>query len=128
MRRLAAAVVLALAAIGPARADDAEFKFCGALLSGTDKTSAETVFTRGADGVFHGRYTFKEAGGDVAGLLSPGSPGAPGEWLFVWHDKYGEGALDVRFSTDMSHFIGKWGPSGKAPSLPWNGGPCPGTS
>ncbi|WP_205586437.1 MULTISPECIES: hypothetical protein [unclassified Rhizobium] len=98
--------------------------YCGKLLSNGSLVDVETSLQVDMEGHISGTYRFDDDGTTTIGALSE-IGAAPGtKRVLIWFDKYGTGALSIRFDPSYTRFEGLWGPHGSLPSYTWNGGNC----
>ncbi len=72
--------------------------------------------------ILSGTYAIFEASGKTTGKLSGFRETGPREGVFTWHDAYGQGTLNIRFSDDYRSFEGRWNPQGNSETGgTWNG-------
>ena len=99
--------------------------YSGHTFSGTRPIASETTFVAGPGGALLGTY-----------WLAPAAPGLPRDHGQLrncqvmaerqvrcnWHDRFGAGVFEARFSPDFARFDGQWG-TGERTSmhLIWNG-------
>ena len=114
------ATLLALVLL-PAAAQAETRTYCGALVSGGHKVTAETDINTNADGSMTGTYSFVDKSHVSNGTLAPAKPLGHNTFRFIWTDEFGSGQLELRFNADSSAFAGKWGDGSSKPRLMWNG-------
>jgi hypothetical protein len=73
--------------------------------------SMELDFTSG--GAIEGDYGFSEHGARHAGRLDACTVTRPFAIACRWHDKNGDGALEMIFARDLGSFVGRWNRDGE---------------
>ncbi len=83
-------------------------QYGGRIISGGGPlpSSVELEFTGAGD--ITGEYGFSQSGERVEGRLDACAVMRPYAISCRWHDRNGEGALEMVFSRDLSSFIGRW--------------------
>ena len=74
--------------------------------NGPMPTSIELDFTIG--GAIEGEYGFSERGERHLGRLDTCTVTRPLAIACRWHDKNGDGALEMIFARDLGSFVGRW--------------------
>ena len=69
-------------------------------------SSLELEFAPG--GAISGEYGFSQSGERVEGTLDACSVMRPFAIACRWHDRFGEGALEMVFARDLASFVGRW--------------------
>lgn len=69
-------------------------------------SSLELEFTSG--GAISGEYGFSRSGERIEGTLDGCSVMRPYAIACRWHDRFGEGALEMVFARDLASFVGRW--------------------
>ncbi len=88
-------------------ADSAGF-WRGPVVSGDQIGTVETNFSVAADGRLAATYHISVPD-PYDGTLTDFTPTGPCEAVFVWHDAYGAGVVDIRFDPTHGRFDGEWG-------------------
>ncbi len=60
-------------------------------------------------GELTGAYHIDNLSGSYDGTLTDFSPLGPCSGVFVWHDKYGSGMVEIIFMPRIGRFDGRWG-------------------
>lgn len=98
-------------------------RYCGKLFSAGEVVAAETTFDS-TGGKITGRYEFRDGNTVTDGWLVEAGGESARKRLFIWHDRYGLGRLQVTFSSDFASFDGYWGADAPKPGNVWTGGRC----
>lgn len=83
-------------------------QYGGRMISGAGPlpSSIELEFT--AAGAIEGDYGFSQAGERVLGRLDTCAVTRPFAIACRWHDRNGDGALEMIFARDLNSFVGRW--------------------
>lgn len=130
MRTLATALFVLFAVATSARADGSSWEtlaraagtYEGRAASGGGIVPVEMALESGADGSLAGSYSFRQAGTTFHGTLSHGRVTGPADLVFIWHDDWGFGTLDIHFDAGFGSFVGSWGSlDDSSDAYPWVG-------
>ena len=110
---LAAAVLVSLAPAAAAQDDWSAFAgaagtYEGKAFSGDGLVPVTTRFTVGPGGRVEGSYAFTQGGTDYDGSLREARIVGARTLVFIWHDAWGYGTLEVVFAQDFGSFTGGW--------------------
>ncbi len=83
-------------------------QYGGRIISGGGPlpSSLELEFT--SDGAISGEYGFSQSGERIEGTLDSCAVTRPFAIACHWHDRNGEGALEMVFARNLSSFVGRW--------------------
>jgi len=100
----------------------AEGVYRGLAASGGMLVPVTTRFSVAGDGTLQGSYTFLQDGLAHEGTLSHGRAEGPRAAVFIWHDAWGFGTIEVTFSDDFKAFTAIWAPLDDGyTAFPWIG-------
>lgn len=88
-------------------------QYGGRIISGAGPlpSSVELDFTSG--GAIEGEYGFSEHGERVMGRLDACTVTRPFAIACRWHDRNGDGALEMVFGRELNSFVGRWNTDAK---------------
>ena len=83
-------------------------QYGGRIISGLGPlpSSVELEFTSNGD--ITGEYGFSQSGERIEGRLDSCAVMRPFAIACRWHDRNGEGALEMVFARDLASFVGRW--------------------
>jgi len=129
MRSLIAAggltALISLSAAPPAKALDACFTqsigpWRGPVWNGFGLQEMESDFHADADGTLVGHYHVHDSE-PFDGRLTQFHQTGPCEADFTWTDRFGTGAVHIRFEPELGRFVGYWGGTEPNPTLIFDG-------
>ena len=85
--------------------------YYGKLESAGSTVDVETTFNFVGSVPFTGSYLYAESGELVRGSLKKCSPLPEMKLDCDWHDRNGQGSLNIQFSTSLRSFEGMWSPA-----------------
>ena len=98
-------------------------QYQGTLVSGSDTVPVTTQLSGASGQAIRGSYTFTEPGNvKITGSLESCAVLRPQVLSCKWRDKYGDGTLEMTFTSDGRSFAGRWSASDQPGKwLAWSG-------